>query len=34
MNKIRKIDLVYCVAFSLFVISRILSHTSYEIPVA
>ena len=33
MNKIRKIDLVYCMAFSLFVISRILSHTSYEIPV-
>lgn len=33
MNKIKKIDLVYCVALSLFVISRILSHTSYEIPV-
>lgn len=33
MNKVRKIDFVYCTAFSLFIISRILSHTSYEIPV-
>lgn len=33
MNKIKKIDFVYCIAISLFIISRILSHTSYEIPV-
>lgn len=31
MNKVKKVDLVYCIALSIFVISRILSHTSYEI---
>ncbi len=34
MNKIKKADLIYCIAFSLFIISRILSHMSYEIPIS
>ena len=31
MNKVKNVDLIYCIAFALFVISRILSHTTYEI---
>ena len=33
MNKIKRIDLIYCIALAIFIISRILSHTSYNISI-